>query len=36
MHKAFHLILQLEEKFSWFLGKMFVSRFPHASGREEG
>ena len=25
-----------KEKNPWLLGKMFESRFPHASGREEG
>ena len=29
-------ILQCKEKNPWLLWKMFESRFPHASGKEEG
>jgi hypothetical protein len=31
-----HIHIQRKEKFPCLLGKMFESRFPHASGREEG
>jgi hypothetical protein len=27
---------EIKKKISWLLGKMFETRFPHASGREEG
>jgi hypothetical protein len=33
---AFSIQLVLKEKNPWLLEKMFESRFPEASGREEG